>query len=108
MPKIQHEDGNPVFASQICIPSVSASSSPIDDALKYLRGGKLGTVDTCPFTEEEEKRILRKIDRMLLPLMVAVYNIQYLDKTICKSQGVHHIVEALHTNNNCHSELRQR
>ncbi|KAK5688053.1 hypothetical protein LTS10_000031 [Elasticomyces elasticus] len=32
------------------------------------------------FTPEEEKRVLRKIDRVILPLMALVYFFQYLDK----------------------------
>jgi hypothetical protein len=65
-------------------PSVSINSSQADDALKYLN--TVGSADNFSFTAMDEKQVLRKIDWMLLPLMAAMYNIQYLDKTICKTQ----------------------
>ncbi|KAH6666847.1 hypothetical protein B0J14DRAFT_677545 [Halenospora varia] len=60
----------------------SIDSSKVDDALKYLRENALnGTTEN--FSLEEEDILVRKIDWMLLPLMAAAYNIQFLDKTIC-------------------------
>jgi hypothetical protein len=33
-------------------------------------------------TEEEEKKLIRKIDWMIMPLMWSCYCLQYLDKTL--------------------------
>lgn len=35
---------------------------------------------TVPYTEEEEKRVLRKIDCTILPMMCFIFFLQYLDK----------------------------
>jgi ACS family allantoate permease-like MFS transporter len=37
--------------------------------------------ETIVITPEEEKKLLRKIDRNLMPLLCIVYGLNYLDKT---------------------------
>ena len=56
-------------------------SSQVDDALRFIRdqSGEEQLVDLSPCAEKE---LVRKIDWMLMPLMAAMYNLQYLDKTI--------------------------
>ncbi|EPE24797.1 MFS general substrate transporter [Glarea lozoyensis ATCC 20868] len=68
------------------IPSESINSSHVDDALKYLHS--VGNAGDVSFTAQDEKQVVRKIDWMLLPLMAAMYNIQYLDKTILNYANV--------------------
>ncbi len=47
-----------------------------DDALKILH------THFEPFTKEEEKKVLRKIDSRMVPLMLFVNGIQFLDKQV--------------------------
>jgi hypothetical protein len=54
------------------------ASSEKDISLSNVHGD-----DTCsskPFTEEEEQRVKRKTDLVILPLLCAVFFLQYLDK----------------------------
>jgi hypothetical protein len=48
-----------------------------DAALEFLR-----TEDIADITEVDEKALVRKIDWMIMPLMWAAYNLQYLDKVL--------------------------
>lgn len=41
-----------------------------------------------PMTAAEEKALVRKIDRMLVPLMLCIYLLQYLDKTLINFAAV--------------------
>lgn len=55
-------------------------SSQVDDALRFIRN-----YENLPDVERSshaEKRLVKKIDWMLMPLMAAIYNLQYLNKTI--------------------------
>ncbi|KAI1456720.1 allantoate permease [Annulohypoxylon moriforme] len=55
----------------------------VDAALEYLnREG------TTVMTEINEKALVRKIDMMIIPLMWACYNLQYLDKTLINYANV--------------------
>lgn len=47
-----------------------------DEALKVLRDGFQS------YTKEDEKRVLRKIDWRLVPLMLAINGIQFVDKNV--------------------------
>lgn len=51
-----------------------------DAALEFLRDE-----DTAVATEVNEKALVRKIDWMIMPLMWAAYNLQYLDKVLSRS-----------------------
>ncbi|KAI1466003.1 uncharacterized protein F4812DRAFT_92951 [Daldinia caldariorum] len=46
-----------------------------DEALKLVAG------EAVVLTPEDEKRLLKKIDRNLMPLLCVVYGLNYLDKT---------------------------
>lgn len=46
-----------------------------DEALKLVTG------EAVVLTPEDEKKLLRKIDRNLMPLLCVVYGLNYLDKT---------------------------
>ena len=48
-----------------------------DAALEFLRAE-----DTAVVIELNEKALVRKIDWMIMPLMWAAYNLQYLDKVL--------------------------
>ncbi|KAJ9133014.1 Major facilitator superfamily transporter allantoate [Pleurostoma richardsiae] len=55
-----------------------ADKNDADEALKVLQGLNGETVE---MTAEEERRLLRKIDLHLMPLLCLVYGLNYLDKT---------------------------
>lgn len=50
-------------------------NSDPDEALKLVAG------EAVVLTPEDEKRLLRKIDRNMMPLLCIVYGLNYLDKT---------------------------
>lgn len=58
------------------------AAEDVDAALQFLRNkpdvvaGEATTVD--------EKKLMRKVDWMIMPLMFACYYLQYTDKTLCK------------------------
>ncbi|KAI0480890.1 allantoate permease [Xylariaceae sp. FL0804] len=53
------------------------NSADVDAALEYLNLEGRTTM-----TEIDEKALVRKLDRTIVPLMWACYNLQYLDKTL--------------------------
>ncbi|KAK3112732.1 hypothetical protein LTR53_010680 [Teratosphaeriaceae sp. CCFEE 6253] len=55
-----------------------------DVALDFLRSQG----DVRPMTREDEKRLVRKIDWMIMPLMWCCYCLQYLDKTLINYANV--------------------
>jgi MFS family permease len=55
-----------------------ADRNDADEALKVLQGENGEVIELTP---EDEKRLLRKIDWNLMPLLCLVYGLNYLDKT---------------------------
>ena len=55
----------------------SGHRGEIDAALEYLNHE-----DTTLMTTIDEKKLVRKIDWMIVPLMWCCYNLQYMDKTL--------------------------
>lgn len=55
-----------------------ADKNDADEAYKVLVGHE---GETIVITPEEEKKLLRKIDLNLMPLLCIVYGLNYLDKT---------------------------
>jgi ACS family allantoate permease-like MFS transporter len=53
-----------------------ADSNDADEALKIIQAG-----ETIILTPQDEKRLLRKIDLHIMPLLCLVYGLNYLDKT---------------------------
>jgi hypothetical protein len=53
-------------------------SSSEKGAMKQMDGDNIDSMQ--PFTEEEERSVKRKTDMVILPLMCAVFFLQYLDK----------------------------
>ena len=53
-----------------------------DSALELLKNAH----DVGVLTPEAERRLLRKIDWMIMPLMSCCYTLQYLDKTLGMKQ----------------------
>ena len=53
-----------------------------DDALKVLHG------EFEPYTKEEEKRVLRKIDFRMIIVMLIINGLQFIDKNVSFSYDV--------------------
>ena len=54
-----------------------------DVALGFLREhASSGEID-----DVDDKKLMRKVDWMIMPLMFGCYYLQYTDKTLCKSTG---------------------
>ena len=64
--------------SDIEIGVVEEPSKNGDEALKFLKSAH----DVGVLTPEDERRLVRKIDWMIMPLMWCCYCLQYLDKTL--------------------------
>ncbi|CAL5870096.1 uncharacterized protein PFLUO_LOCUS4330 [Penicillium psychrofluorescens] len=78
-------------------PQLAAAGNAVDIESKtgYLSAGKadaaldfLRTEDTALLSEVDEKKLVRKIDWMIMPLMWAAYNLQYLDKVLINYASV--------------------
>lgn len=55
-----------------------------DAALEFLRQDR----DVPPMTPDDERRLKRKVDWRVVPLMLACYLLQYLDKTLINYANV--------------------
>jgi len=64
--------------SDIEIGTVHETTKNGDSALEFLKNAH----DVGALTPEGERRLLRKIDWMIMPLMWCCYCLQYLDKTL--------------------------
>ncbi|KAF2844824.1 MFS general substrate transporter [Plenodomus tracheiphilus IPT5] len=74
---------SPTQPSDIEIGSVAYLEEPLkdgDEALRFLKNQH----DVGEMTADDEKRLVRKIDWMIMPLMWGCYCLQYLDKTLVK------------------------
>lgn len=71
-----------------------------DKALEFLRT----EADVGEGENIDEKRLVRKIDRQIVPLMFCCYFLQYLDKSLCKSVADVHIPH-VQADNRLNSEL---
>jgi MFS transporter, ACS family, allantoate permease len=60
-------------------PTLSEKIQDGDDALKILHA------EFEPYTKEEERRVLRKIDLRLCILMLIINGLQFVDKTVLSS-----------------------
>jgi hypothetical protein len=60
-----------------------AASTEADAALGFL-----ASEGTAAFTEIDEKKLVRKIDWMIVPLMWAIYFLQYQDKILINYASV--------------------
>ncbi|EMD64804.1 hypothetical protein COCSADRAFT_87801 [Bipolaris sorokiniana ND90Pr] len=70
--------------SDVEIGTVHETTKNGDSALEFLRTAH----DVGELTPEDERRLLRKIDWMIMPLMWCCYCLQYLDKTLVNYAAV--------------------
>lgn len=72
-----------------------------DAALDFLRQGN----ESVPMTAEDERRLKRKIDWRVVPLMFGCYFLQYLDKTLVNYANVMGLQKDTHITGNQFSQL---
>lgn len=83
----KHSDSLATPTSDVEVGSIAVVEEPLkngDEALRFLKNQH----DVGSMTAEDEKRLLRKIDWMIMPLMWGCYCLQYLDKTLGELQLV--------------------
>jgi hypothetical protein len=68
------------IAPQTSIEKLTVSTSQVDSALRFLHSEEASTEHII--TAVNERALVRKIDWMIMPLMSAVYFLQYIDKTL--------------------------
>lgn len=77
---VQHADNEDIKQT------VTVDTVHNDDAAKVLGNYH----DQRDWTADEEKRLLRKLDRLILPLLFSAYALQFYDKGML-SHAVRHI-----------------
>ena len=60
---------------------IISDSRRVDEALKFLDHDP--NVSESDFPPVDDKKLMRKVDWMIMPLMFACYYLQYSDKTLC-------------------------
>ncbi|TQV92020.1 allantoate permease [Cordyceps javanica] len=78
---VDYEDGEE--------PTKRIGTRDVDEALKFLSGEE----NIPHMSESDEKRLLRKIDWHIMPLITCCYFLQYLDKTLMNYANVMGIKE---------------
>ncbi|OQV03839.1 hypothetical protein CLAIMM_08829 [Cladophialophora immunda] len=74
---------------------------PIEGKMEVLRThadaalGFLETHENFTYTKEDEKAVLRKIDKILVPLMMGSYIIQYMDKSVMAQTAIYDLFTSL-------------
>ena len=69
---------HPASEGEVGVILKHANRNDADEALKVLAGHEGEVIILTP---EDERKLLRKIDRNLMPLLCLVYGLNYLDKT---------------------------
>ncbi|ROV93823.1 hypothetical protein VMCG_08817 [Cytospora schulzeri] len=72
----------------------------VDAALEFLASEEIGIM-----TEVDEKKLVRKIDWRIMPVMWACYNLQYLDKTLVNYANVMGLRDDTHITSDQFSQL---
>ncbi|RFU35715.1 hypothetical protein B7463_g551, partial [Scytalidium lignicola] len=70
----------------------------IDDALVFTAEHHVG-----PITPEEDRRILRKIDRHMLPMLIVTYSLKFLDQQAMSYSSNFNLLEDMHLTLNQYS-----
>jgi MFS transporter, ACS family, DAL5 transporter family protein len=73
------KDEIPVLLRESSARESAITDNTIDNALNFLRQNDRLSYS---FSENEERKLVSKIDWMLMPFMATIYMLQYLDKTI--------------------------
>lgn len=76
---------------EVVDPNTNIPHSHGDKAAEFLENNAPG--EHVPVTPEENKRVLRKIDMALLPILLVIYFLQSLDKTALSYAAVFGLIE---------------
>ncbi|KAF2448067.1 MFS general substrate transporter [Karstenula rhodostoma CBS 690.94] len=76
--------GSVILTSAMNVDIVEESPKEGDEALRFLKSQH----DVGRMTAEDEKKLVKKIDWMIMPLMWCCYGLQYLDKTLVNYAAV--------------------
>ncbi|TQV99420.1 allantoin permease [Cordyceps javanica] len=79
----------------------NVKASDMDAALKFINHAD----DLPPMTPEDEKRLVRKIDWSIMPLMFGCYFLQYTDKTLINYANIMGLQQDTHIDGNQFSQL---
>jgi hypothetical protein len=63
-------------------PTKQVAVKDVDDALRFLDGEGGGPEAAAAMSETDQRNFLRRIDMRIIPLMLACYMLEYLDKTL--------------------------
>ncbi|KAJ5602277.1 hypothetical protein N7510_011811 [Penicillium lagena] len=70
------------------IEKVEVTGQDVDEALLFLNEAPAGEL-----IHVDDKKLMRRVDRMLMPLMFACYYLQYCDKTLLSNAGIMGIIK---------------
>ncbi|CEJ89649.1 hypothetical protein VHEMI05480 [[Torrubiella] hemipterigena] len=71
-------------------------AAKVDEAQGSARMKVYGDAEHITYTEEENRRVLRKIDLILLPMLCGCYMFSFLDKTLLNYGSIFGLKESLH------------
>ena len=74
---------------------MSAITPVVDDVEKFEHDAKVEGVDEA-FTEEESRRVRRKLDLIVLPIMFCLFTLTFMDKQSLNYSAVWGIKKDLH------------
>ena len=95
--KIDHRDcSDEKIAGEKERPSSHEQDVGEGEMVTIDKEGHVDVIRETDYTEEEYKKLLRKIDRFLLPLMWFCYGIQQTDKTSIGTQAIFGLIEDTH------------
>ncbi|KAH8805071.1 major facilitator superfamily domain-containing protein [Xylogone sp. PMI_703] len=77
------------------------AAKDVDEALVFLQNN----LDVGQVVHIDDKKLMRKVDWMLMPLMFACYYLQYTDKTLLSYSGIMGIIEDTNMPENGFSNL---
>lgn len=101
-PKDQLEHVESIGVEQPQAPNVEADTVPKGDQAVQLIEVAGGSMTLTP---ENNKRVLRKIDLRLLPILLSIYFLQQLDKSTLSYASVFGLVEKAHLHGKMYSWL---
>jgi hypothetical protein len=82
----------------------SSASSDLDDNYDLYKKA-VAQRDTIAATASESKRVLRKIDKRLVPILIIIYLLQYLDKNGINYASVYGLQTGTHLHGQDYSWL---
>ena len=89
-------NGSSLYQLQLSTRTTMSAITPIvDDVEKFEHDAKVEGVDEA-FTEEESRRVRRKLDLIVLPIMFCLFTLTFMDKQSLNYSAVWGIKKDLH------------